>query len=46
MPVSDIADKLIELAYAALGSDEKRYLDPLAELVEKRITLTQLSDLW
>ncbi|ACV21532.1 Glutamate--cysteine ligase GshA [Slackia heliotrinireducens] len=46
MPVSDIADKVIELAYAALGSDEKRYLDPLAELVEKRITLTQLSDLW
>lgn len=36
---AELCDRLVELSYRGLGTDERHYLDPLAKLVERRTTL-------
>ena len=43
-PVSEIADRIIEIAHSGLSADEQRYLEPLAELIADRTTLADLAE--
>lgn len=44
-PVAELADTIMALARRGLSADEQAHLDPLAQLVTRRVTLAELSNL-
>lgn len=42
-PVSEMADELISLAATGLSDDEVRFLEPLQQLVSRRVTLADIA---
>ena len=43
-PVDTLCDRLVEIAEAGLAEDEKTFLAPLAQLVERRETLADIAE--
>ena len=43
-PVAELCDRVLELAQRGLEADERAYLEPLANLIERRITLADLAE--
>ena len=43
-PAAKLCDRLFELARRGLDADEQAYLEPLGNLVERRITLADLAE--
>lgn len=44
MPVAELCDRVVNLALRGLAQDERSFLEPLADLVARRVTLADLAE--